>query len=99
MHVDDMADACFFLMQHYNEKQFVNVSSGEEVSIKQLAEMISTIVGFKGRIAWDQSKPDGTPRKFMDDSQLKNRGWKSRIHLQDGIRKEYEREFLTLRKD
>jgi GDP-L-fucose synthase len=99
MHVDDMADACLFLMLTYDEKLFVNVSSGEEVSIKQLAEMVSAIVAFKGEIVWDQSKPDGTPRKLMDDTQLKSRGWRSKIHLQEGIQKEYEREFLAADKN
>lgn len=93
MHVDDMADACYFLMMNYNEKQFVNVGSGEEVSIKQLAEIIKEIVGFEGRIEWDKTKPDGTPRKLMDNSKLANLGWKSRIQLREGIKKEYEQNF------
>lgn len=96
MHVDDMADACYHLMLSYNEKQFVNVGSGEEVSIKQLAELIREIVGFRGTIEWDSSKPDGTPRKLMDNGQLNARGWKPEISLRKGIEKEYEREFLKL---
>jgi GDP-L-fucose synthase len=94
MHVDDMADACFFLMLNYDGKQFVNVGSGEEVSIRQLAEKIRNIVQFEGGLEWDLSKPDGTPRKLMDSSVLRRLGWKPKIRLDDGIAAEYEREFL-----
>jgi GDP-L-fucose synthase len=94
MHVDDMADACFYLMQHYDEKEFVNVGSGHELSIKDLANLIKDVVGFKGEIAWDSSKPDGTPRKLMDITKLSQRGWQPKISLREGIQMEYEREFL-----
>lgn len=94
LHVNDMANACFFLMLHYNEKQFINVGSGEDLSIKALAELIRDIVGFQGNISWDNSKPDGTPRKLMDVSKLKEKGWYPQIALAEGIRMEYYREFL-----
>lgn len=99
MHVDDMADACYHLMLSYNEGQFVNVGSGEEVSIKQLAELVREVIDFQGSIEWDSSKPDGTPRKLMDNWQLKERGWKPRISLRKGVEMEYEREFLKLKQD
>jgi GDP-L-fucose synthase len=91
MHVDDMADACFFIMENYQEKQFVNVGSGEELSIKALAELIREIVGFKGSIVWDASKPDGTPRKLMDSERLRQLGWSHQITLREGIAREYDR--------
>jgi GDP-L-fucose synthase len=89
MHVDDLGDASLFLMQHYNEAGFINVGSGSEISILQLAELIKEIVGFKGSIIRDTSKPDGTPRKLMDNSRLTALGWKSTITLEDGIRSVY----------
>ena len=85
LHVDDLADACLFLMEHYNESGFVNVGTGVDVTIKELAEMIKGIVGYEGKIQWDTSKPDGTPRKLMDVSGLKEVGWASRIDLKKGI--------------
>jgi GDP-L-fucose synthase len=91
MHVDDMADACFFIMENYQEKQFVNVGSGEELSIKALAELIREIVGFRGSIVWDASKPDGTPRKLMDSERLRQLGWSHQITLREGIAREYNR--------
>ena len=95
LHVDDMAAACFFLMMNYSGLQFVNVGSGEELTIKALAELIKEIVGFSGRLSWDHSKPDGTPRKLMDSSKLQGMGWDSKISLSAGLRSEYERQFLT----
>lgn len=93
MHVDDMADACLYLMLNYNEREFINVGSGDELSIKELAELIKKIVGYKGSIVWDRSKPDGTPRKLMDASKLKEQGWKHTVSLARGIENEYVREF------
>lgn len=90
MYVDDLADACYYLMQHYNEKLFVNVASGDEVTIKELALLVKEVVGFKGELKFDVSKPDGTPRKRMDDSKLREMGWKSRIHLKEGLGKAYQ---------
>lgn len=92
MHVDDMADACVFLMLNYNEKEFVNVGSGEEVSIAELATLIKNISGYEGQIIWDTTKPDGTPRKLMDVSKLRNLGWKHKISLATGVRQVYENE-------
>jgi GDP-L-fucose synthase len=91
LHVDDLAEACIFLMQHYDEPGHVNVGTGTDLSIRELAEMISGIVGFTGGIKKDLSKPDGTPRKLMDVSKLKSMGWTARIHLEEGIRMVYDR--------
>lgn len=85
MHSDDLAEALVFLMNSYNERQFINIGTGEEVSIKQLAEMIKTTTGFEGQIKFDSSKPDGTPRKLMDSSKIKSLGWQPRIGLKEGL--------------
>jgi len=93
MHVDDMADACVFLMENYNFSEvgeFVNIGVGEDVTISELVELIKEIVGFEGEINYDTSKPDGTPRKLMDVSRLNGLGWKARISLKDGIKETYE---------
>jgi GDP-L-fucose synthase len=95
MHVDDLADACFFLIQSYNDEEFVNIGSGKELSIADLVEVIKTTVGYKGRVIWDSSKPDGTPRKLMDSSKLLKIGWKSGISLIDGLRMEYQKQFIN----
>ena len=93
MHVDDLADACLFLMDNYNELQFVNVGTGEETSIYNLAETIKEVVGFEGEIIKDASKPDGTPRKLMDSKKLLELGWSSTITLKEGLKRTY-RDFL-----
>ena len=90
LHADDLAVACLFLMENYHEEQFINVGSGSEVSVRQLAETVKRIVGFPGEIVWDTSKPDGTPRKLMDSSRLFALGWKPQIDLETGIRLAYE---------
>ena len=90
MHVDDVAEACLFLMNSYSEKEFVNIGVGYDVSIRELAELIVKITGFQGDIVLDSAKPDGTPRKFMDVSKLHNLGWKHSIELEDGIRSVYD---------
>jgi GDP-L-fucose synthase len=92
--VDDLADACYLLMQHYNEKQFVNVGFGEDISIKNLIEVIKNVVGYNGEIRFDTSKPDGTPRKLMDATKLRNMGWQPKISLEEGITKAYH-DFLN----
>ena len=92
MHSDDLADACFYLMQTYNEAGFVNIGTGEDVTISELAEMVKEIVGYEGEIVHDTSKPDGTPRKLMDVSKLNSAGWKAKIGLAEGIQMVY-REF------
>ncbi|WP_294185974.1 GDP-L-fucose synthase [uncultured Sphingobacterium sp.] len=86
---DDLADACVFLMNHYNEKQFVNIGIGEDISIKDLAEMVKDVIGYTGNITFDSSKPDGTPRKLMDVSKLHALGWKHRVNLREGIQLAY----------
>ncbi|MBS0028559.1 GDP-L-fucose synthase [Chitinophaga sp. 22321] len=90
LHADDMADACFFLMQHYNEPGLVNIGIGEDISINDLAILIKKIVGYTGQLTFDKSKPDGTPRKLMDVTKLNSYGWKAGISLEEGIRKVYE---------
>ncbi|MEQ8324749.1 MAG: GDP-L-fucose synthase [Vicingaceae bacterium] len=90
LHVDDLAEACFFLMQEFNAAGFVNIGTGVDLSIAQLAQMISDIVGFKGAMVFDKSKPDGTPRKLMDVSKIHGMGWKHRISLEEGITKVYQ---------
>ena len=89
LHADDLARACVFLMEKYDEEQLINVGFGEEVSIRELAEAVSRIVGFEGGIEWDLSRPDGTPRKLLDTSRLFALGWKPRIDLETGIRMAY----------
>lgn len=85
LHVDDLADACFFLLQNYNDKGLVNIGCGEDVSIKELAELIALVVEYKGKFVFDNTKPDGTPRKLMDTSKINNLGWSSNINFKDGI--------------
>ncbi len=95
LHADDMAAACVYLMQTYNEKGFVNIGCGEDLSIKELALMIKDIVGFEGELKFDASKPDGTPKKLLDVSRLKAAGWESKIGLEAGMRGVYESVFLN----
>ncbi|RME13519.1 MAG: GDP-L-fucose synthase [Bacteroidetes bacterium] len=90
MHVDDLADACLFLMKNYNEKKFVNVGTGKDISIAELAELIKKIVGYEGKITFDTTKPDGTPRKLLDLTYLHSLGWKHHIELEEGIALTYE---------
>lgn len=90
MHADDLADACVYLMKHYNDRSPVNVGVGEDISIIQLAEMIKKMVGFEGRIVLDATRPDGTPRKILDVSKLHSLGWRHKISLQEGLRQVYE---------
>lgn len=90
LHVDDLAEACFYLMQNYNEVEFLNVGTGEDITIKDLALLIKEIVGYSGEIYFNSDKPDGTPRKLMDVSRLHSKGWKHKIALADGIKSVYE---------
>jgi GDP-L-fucose synthase len=85
LYVDDLAQACFFLMQEYNEPQFVNIGTGEDVTILELTELVKDIIGFKGEIRKNTSMPDGTPRKLMDVSRINQLGWKASVSLRDGI--------------
>lgn len=89
LHVDDLADACLHLMTHYDEGDLVNIGWGEDVTIRELAELITRIVGFKGVLTFDASRPDGTPRKLLDTSRLTALGWKPRIALEEGLRATY----------
>ena len=90
MHVDDLAEASLFLMERFNEPGFINVGTGSELSIKELAELISRMVGFRGRIEFDTTKPDGTPRKLMDVGKLKSMGWDAMLTLSDGLERTYK---------
>lgn len=89
LHVDDLAEACLFLMNNYNGEQHINIGSGSDLSIKDLALLVKNIVGFKGELKFDSSKPDGTPRKLMDVSKLHQMGWKHKIELDKGISSVY----------
>lgn len=96
LHVDDLADACCFLMREYDGPEHMNVGVGEDLSIRELAELIKKVVGYEGGITWNTSKPDGTPRKLMDVSKLHALGWKHTIGLEEGIRSTYD-DFLSKR--
>ncbi len=90
LHVDDLAAACVFLLQKYDSPEIINVGTGKDVSIRELAELISEIVGFKGELSWDASQPDGTPRKLLDISKIETLGWSPEISLREGIARTYE---------
>ncbi len=90
LYADDLADACYFLMQQYNDPMFINVGTGEDVTIKELALLIKKVVGYEGELQWNSSKPEGTPRKLMDVSRLHELGWKHRTGLTAGIEKTYK---------
>jgi GDP-L-fucose synthase len=90
LHVDDLAEACLHLMLNYNEKMFVNVGTGTDLSIKELAELVQSTVGYTGSIEWDSSKPNGTPRKLMNVDRIHQSGWKHKIDLKDGVASVYE---------
>lgn len=90
MHVDDLADACYFLMLNHNEDGFVNAGTGEEITILGLAQLIKKVVGYEGEIVLDTSKPDGTPRKLMNNNKLESLGWKSGITLEEGVQRVYK---------
>lgn len=90
LHVDDLAEACFVCMRDYNDPEPINVGTGTDVTIRELASSISNVVGFKGNMHWDADKPNGTPRKVLDVSKIKSLGWEPKISLEDGIRSTYE---------
>ncbi len=92
--MDDLANLCVFLMNNYSGNETVNAGSGKEISIRDLAETVAGIVGYRGRIVWDASKPNGTPRKLLDVSKAKALGWRYTTELEDGIRMAYE-DFLS----
>jgi len=90
LYVDDFADACIFLMENYKKGELINVGSGKDISIKELAYMIKNLIGFKGKITYDKTKPDGMPRKLLDVSKINRLGWKAKIDLGSGLKKTYE---------
>ncbi len=90
LYVDDMADACVFLMENYNSSEIINIGCGEDLPIKELARRVKDIVGYTGNVEWDTTKPNGTPRKQLDVTKLFNLGWRPTVALEDGIKKEYE---------
>jgi GDP-L-fucose synthase len=96
LHATDMANACVYLMQNYNDDGFVNIGTGKEISIAELAFLIKDIVGFKGDVVFDASKPDGTPRKLTDTTKLNSLGWKYSIELEEGIKEVYRQKFLSV---
>ena len=91
LHVDDLARACVFLLEHYSKSEIINVGSGSEISIHDLAHLVGRVVGFTGEIVWDTSKPDGNPRKLIDSARILALGWKPQITLEQGIRQVYEK--------
>ena len=90
MYVDDIADACLFSMYHFENAELLNVGSGEDVSIKELSETISDVVGYNGKIVWDTSKPNGTPKRPLDYSKISSLGWKPTYKLKEGLEKSYK---------
>ena len=90
LHVDDLAEACYTCMESYESREIINVGTGEDVTIKELAETIKDVVGFIGGITWDISKPNGTPRKVMNVDKMKSLGWEPKVGLREGIEKTYE---------
>ena len=90
LHVDDLASACLLLLENYDSPEIINVGCGEDISIRELAELICDVVGFDGELAWDTTKPDGTPRKLLDVSKIRALGWKPAVPLRDGIVRTYD---------
>ena len=90
LHVDDLADACIFLMNNYNNSEIINIGTGKDVRIKELAEIVIDTIGYKGKIKWDTTKPDGTPKKLLDVSRLNKLGWRYKTSLEAGIKDTYE---------
>jgi len=90
LHVDDLAAACLFLLQHYDQPEIINVGTGKDLTVRELAELVCEIIGFEGGLSWDRTKPDGTPRKVLDISKMESLGWKPAIRLREGIAQTYE---------
>lgn len=97
LHVDDLADACYFLLENYNEQGLVNIGCGSDISIKELAELIASEVQYDGKLLFDRTKPDGTPRKLMDISKLNNLGWKPNISLKSGIKRTIQEVIINIK--
>lgn len=94
LHVDDLAEACFFLMNNYDQSGHINVGTGMDLSIKDLSMLVQKCVGYEGNVIWDAEKPNGTPRKLMDISKIKKLGWNAIVQLEDGIAQVYKEKFL-----
>jgi GDP-L-fucose synthase len=92
--VDDFADACVFVLKNYSDAQFINIGVGEDIPIADLALLVAEVIGFRGELVYDTSKPDGTPRKLLDVSRLSSMGWRAKVPLREGLAKAYE-DFLT----
>ena len=90
LHVDDCAEACLYLMNHYDGEQHLNIGVGADLSILELAQLVQQVVGFRGRLTFDASKPDGTPRKLVDTTRINALGWRPRIGLEQGVRSTYD---------
>lgn len=90
LHVDDLAEACLFLMETYDSPELINVGCGQDITIRDLAQLVGRVIGFSGSIQWDTTKPDGTPRKLLDVSKLNKQGWQAKIPLEEGIRSTYQ---------
>jgi GDP-L-fucose synthase len=90
LHVDDLAAAVLHLLEHYDDEQTINVGTGQDVTIRELAQTIADVVGYRGEVVWDDSKPDGTPRKLLDVTRLRALGWQPQIGLRDGIASTYD---------
>lgn len=97
LYVDDLADACVFLMEHYDEAEHINIGCGEEVSMKQLAEEIASVVGFEGSLNYDTEKPDGAPRRLVDSTRIHELGWKHKVALREGLERSYQYFVETLK--
>ncbi|MBT5403482.1 MAG: NAD-dependent epimerase/dehydratase family protein, partial [Crocinitomicaceae bacterium] len=95
LHVDDLAEACFFLLQNYSGNEFLNIGTGEDLSIKELALKVKTIIGFEGELVFDTTKPDGTPRKLMNVQKVNSLGWRHKISLDEGIKAVYDELIAT----
>jgi GDP-L-fucose synthase len=90
LYVDDMADACVFLLEHYSGEQHVNIGTGKEVTIKELADTVQRVVGYQGEVVWNEDMPDGTPRKLTDVTKLHNLGWNHKVELEEGVQLAYD---------
>lgn len=93
LHVDDLSEACFFLMQQYDDFEHINVGTGIDLSKKELSTLVKNIVGYDGNVIWDDTKPNGTPRKLLDVSKINQMGWKATIPLKKGIAQVYKKKF------
>ena len=96
LYVDDFADACVFVLKNYSSSQFINIGTGEDITIAEFAQTVAEVVGFRGQIVYDTSRPDGTPRKLVDVSRLSTMGWRAKITIREGLGKAYA-DFLSKR--